>query len=206
MKQEKIGNLVEWIKQNYQYSEQQLKEAALKGGATEEEFIAALNLVKQQTSQLNYKGVGLRFLAFIIDSVVFGILLFVFWKLLGGKYIGGCHSGFYIGSTISINQKTTFYGLCGFPAQLYFEVIFLYYVLLEWKLGGTIGKLATGIRVAKTNGKPLDLKASLIRNVLRIIDFLPFFYLIGAILVWTSKSKQRLGDRLAKTVVISKKV
>lgn len=88
---------------------------------------------------------------------------------------------------------------------IYSFFILAYYVLMEWKIGGTIGKLLTGIRVIKTTGEPLDLKASLIRNILRIIDFLPLFYIAGVISIWTSEKKQRIGDRLAKTVVVSQK-
>lgn len=39
------------------------------------------------------------------------------------------------------------------------------------------------------------------RNVLRLLDGL-FFYLIAAILVWTSRNRQRLGDRVAGTAVV----
>ncbi len=41
------------------------------------------------------------------------------------------------------------------------------------------------------------------RNVLRIIDGLPLFYLASAILIWTSEKKQRLGDRVADTIVVT---
>lgn len=60
------------------------------------------------------------------------------------------------------------------------------------------------MRVTKLTGERLDLKASSIRNVMRIVDFLPFFYLVGAISIWNSKIKQRIGDRIANTVVVSK--
>lgn len=205
MEQERINNLVSWIRQNYRYSEVQLKEAALKGGSTEEEFNKALDVIKQQVSQMKYKGVFRRFLASFVDFFVFGLIFYLFWNFLGGEYRGGCHSFFSIGSGITINQEKSFYGLCGFSAQLYFITLSLYFIILEWKLGGTLGKLITGIRVRMINGGPIGFKESLVRNVLRFVDFLPFFYLLGAILIWTSKSKQRLGDRLAKTVVVSKK-
>jgi uncharacterized RDD family membrane protein YckC len=59
-----------------------------------------------------------------------------------------------------------------------------------------------GLRVVKKEGAaPLDWQASTVRNVLRLIDGL-FFYLVGAIFIWTSKDRQRLGDRLANTVVV----
>jgi uncharacterized RDD family membrane protein YckC len=70
-------------------------------------------------------------------------------------------------------------------------------------LGGTLGKLALGMRVVMEDGSPVTLTASLIRNLLRIIDGL-FAYLLGAIFIWTSPAKQRLGDRLAKTFVVKK--
>jgi len=204
MNQENVNKLVDWIKANRNYSAEQLKQSALQGGSSEEDFNAAMSIANAPAATLEYKGVGIRFFALIIDGIIFGILFWIFMKAFSGSYVGGCNSGFKIGSTISINQSKTFYGLCGFSAQLYFLAIFAFYVLLEWKLGGTLGKLATGMRVIKSTGESLDLKASLIRNVMRIVDFLPFFYLVGAISVWNSKTKQKVGDRLAKTVVVSK--
>lgn len=199
-----MNKLVDWIKANRNYPIEQLRQSALQGGSSEEDFNAALGIANTPMATLEYKGVGIRFFALIIDTIIFGILFWLFMKVFSGTYIGGCDSSFHIGSTVTINRNETFYGLCGFPAQLYFLVILAYYVLLEWKLGGTLGKLTVGMRVAKSTGEPLDLKASLIRNVMRIVDFLPLFYLVGAISVWNSKTKQRVGDRLAKTVVVSK--
>jgi uncharacterized RDD family membrane protein YckC len=60
-----------------------------------------------------------------------------------------------------------------------------------------------GLRVVNEDGGSIDWQASIVRNLLRIVDGL-FIYLVGAILVWTSDKKQRLGDRLAKTIVIKK--
>ena len=192
MNQENVNKLVDWIKTKRNYPVEQLRQAALQGGSNEEDFNAAMSIVNTPATALEYKGVGIRFFAFIIDAVILGIPFRLFVRLFSGIYAGDCDSDFYIGS------------LCGFPAQLYFLTIFAYYVLFEWKIGGTLGKLATGTRVVKSTGEPLDLKAALIRNIMRIVDFLPFFYLIGAISIWNSKTKQRIGDRLAKTVVVSK--
>ncbi|MBW3666803.1 MAG: RDD family protein, partial [Actinobacteria bacterium] len=59
-----------------------------------------------------------------------------------------------------------------------------------------------GQRVVMEDGSPVDWRASTIRNVLRVVDVLPLFYLVGAILVWNSDRRQRLGDRVAGTVVV----
>jgi len=129
-------------------------------------------------------GVGLRFVAVLIDSIVFFILGYLIAALTGGTTAGG-------------------FVLEGAPFFFFTLICFLYYILLEAFMGGTLGKLLIGIRVRMEDGSPLSLGSSVIRNLLRIIDGL-FFYLVGAIFVWTSPSKQRLGDRLAKTVVVKK--
>lgn len=170
----------------------------------EDALNAAPSIANAPASMPEYQGVGKRFFALVIDTIILGILFWVFVKVFSGTYVGGCSSGFSIGSKITINNNVTFYGLCGLPAQLYFLVLFAYQVVLEWKFGGTPGKLAIGMRVIKSTGEALDFKASLIRNILRIVDFLPFFYLVGAISIWNSTTKQRIGDRVAKTVVVSR--
>ncbi len=81
-----------------------------------------------------------------------------------------------------------------------------YYVGLEVWLGGTLGKLAMGMRVVMDDGSRITPGASLVRNLLRIVDAFPYFvpYLVGAIAIWTDKPRRRrLGDRVAKTVVIA---
>jgi uncharacterized RDD family membrane protein YckC len=76
---------------------------------------------------------------------------------------------------------------------------------MEATMGATVGKLATGLRVVQVDdGSSISWPASVIRNILRLVDGLPGFYLVAAILVWTSQKRQRLGDRIAKTAVIRK--
>lgn len=195
MNQENANKLADWIKENRNYPTEQLRQSALKGGSSEEDFNAALNIANAPAA-LEYKGVGIRFFALIIDAIIFGILFRIFMKIFPNTPGTICNSN----PRIVIGSQ----GLCGFSAQLYFLAVFAYYVLLEWKFGGTLGKMITGMRVVKATGESLDLKASLIRNVMRIVDFLPFFYLVGAISIWNSKTKQRIGDRLAKTAVVQK--
>ena len=133
---------------------------------------------------MTYVGVGLRFVAVIIDSIIFMALGWVLALLFGGA-------------------SATGFQLNGGPAILLFVIGFAYFIVLEAVAGGTLGKLIIGIRVYTVDGQPISWGASIIRNLLRIVDGL-FFYLVGAILVWTSDKKQRLGDRAAKTVVAKK--
>jgi uncharacterized RDD family membrane protein YckC len=135
---------------------------------------------------MNYTKVGLRAVATIIDIIILFVIGYVIALFTGGTTGAG-------------------FQLTGLPALLWFIVCFGYYVVLEATLGATIGKLPLGLRVVEVDsGSAISWQASLIRNVLRIVDGLPLFYLVGAILVWTSDKGQRLGDRVAKTAVIRK--
>jgi uncharacterized RDD family membrane protein YckC len=78
----------------------------------------------------------------------------------------------------------------------------LYYILLEGLRGATLGKKLVKIKVVREDGSACGLGPAFVRNILRIIDELPFLYIIGMILISRSNKKQRLGDRLAKTVVV----
>lgn len=84
-----------------------------------------------------------------------------------------------------------------------FALVFFYDVLFEVLGGGrTIGKRAVGLRVVRTGGRPVTLVRSAIRNVLRVLDVLPVFYGLGAVVVFASRHNQRLGDIAAGTYVI----
>lgn len=74
---------------------------------------------------------------------------------------------------------------------------------MEAVQGATIGKMLLGIRVVRLDGSPIGWGQSITRNLLRIIDQIPYGipYLLAAILIWTSFTSQRLGDRVAHTVV-----
>ncbi len=81
-------------------------------------------------------------------------------------------------------------------------VIFLYFTAMEGTSGATLGKKAMKIRVANEDGSPCTMNAAITRNLLRFVDALPFAYIVGMYLISRSDNKQRLGDRIAKTIVI----
>ena len=77
--------------------------------------------------------------------------------------------------------------------------------LLEIATGGqTFGKNMLGLAVARSDGAPPSLSQLITRNVVRLIDFLPFAGLLGAAAIVTSPDRTRIGDRLAGTRVIYK--
>ncbi|GAI46836.1 unnamed protein product, partial [marine sediment metagenome] len=73
--------------------------------------------------------------------------------------------------------------------------------LMEAYTGWTVGKLILGLRVVDGSGGKIGLHKSVVRNLLRLVDGLPAFNILGIVLIATSQSEQRFGDRIAKTYV-----
>jgi uncharacterized RDD family membrane protein YckC len=133
---------------------------------------------------------GRRVLAIIVDGLVLGVLFWVMSMLFGSSSAeGGAVSA-------SLGTLGTF---------TYLIITFAYYALLEGYLGQTVGKMLLGIKVVREdNGEVPGLGAAAIRTVLRIVDVLPFAYLVGFIAVLISSKNQRLGDMAANTLVVRK--
>lgn len=132
-----------------------------------------------------YAGIGLRAVAVIVDFIVMFPILWVIALVTG-------------------NTNSEGFNMEGAPAFLGFLLWFVYYIGMEATIGATLGKMLVGIKVVKTDGSaPIGIGPAVIRNVLRIIDGI-FVYLVGGILAMRSPTKQRLGDRIAGTVVVRK--
>lgn len=81
--------------------------------------------------------------------------------------------------------------------------LLLYDVGFETLRGGrTPGKSLGGLRVVRSSGRPVDLMASMIRNVLRLVDGIALSYVPTMVSIAVTKKNQRLGDLAADTVVI----
>ncbi|MCL2104563.1 MAG: RDD family protein [Kiritimatiellaeota bacterium] len=86
---------------------------------------------------------------------------------------------------------------------LNFLLSVLYAILLEWFWHGqTLGKRLFRLRVMDACGRQLTFPQVVVRNLLRVLDSLPSFYLLGGGIAFFSPRGQRLGDMLADTVVV----
>ena len=84
-----------------------------------------------------------------------------------------------------------------------FLVTLGYSIILEWIWRGqTIGKRVFRLRVMDENGLPLRFHQVLLRNIVRFVDTLPAFYLVGGLVSAVSRHGQRLGDYVAGTIVV----
>jgi uncharacterized RDD family membrane protein YckC len=77
-----------------------------------------------------------------------------------------------------------------------------YYAVLEGLFGASVGKRFAGLRVTDMEGRRIGWQAAIVRNLARLLDVLPFAYLLGGALTLVTRRHQRLGDRLASTVVV----
>ncbi len=132
-------------------------------------------------------GVGSRGAAYLIDFViqtVFDIAV-------------------YVTLVATVSSSTSAYVAAGIYALVYFVVTFGYFVLFEtFDSGRSLGKRALGIKVTRLNGSGVTFRASLVRNLLRILYVFPLFYLVDAALIIGSRRNQRLGDFFAGTLVL----
>ena len=91
----------------------------------------------------------------------------------------------------------------GIAAILIFAFTWFYSVYFEmYYQGRTIGKMVIGLQTLCSDGTPLTWNASMLRNLLRVADFLPIFYLAGIFSILFNERFQRLGDIAAGTVVV----
>jgi uncharacterized RDD family membrane protein YckC len=137
-------------------------------------------------------GIGSRATAQIIDWIILGLLNFTIFF-------------------ISIKVNKSFLGdIDGFTNYFWAIVIILFFIL-TWgyfaffeffNSGRTIGKWLIGIRVIQDNGQSITFMSSFIRNLLRIVDFLPGMYLLGILMIFFHSKHKRVGDLVAGTVVI----
>ena len=138
-----------------------------------------------------YAGLGRRFVAHLIDGILCLFAYMIIGSMVASQTGGMTDEGF---------------AMEGAPALvamlLTFLVTLAYFAVLESTSSGkTLGKLIAGIRVADLGGGKATFNQALMRNILRLVDFL-VFYIVGIILILKSDKKQRLGDRIAGTVVL----
>jgi uncharacterized RDD family membrane protein YckC len=132
--------------------------------------------------------VGRRIGALFIDSLVFIPVFIVLGLIMGDTKSGDGNASVRLG---------------GGGFFVFLAIMLLYFILCEGTSGQTLGKRLLGIRVVGDDGSRPSWGAVVLRNVLRIVDSLPFLYIIGLISVLaTGERRQRVGDMAAHTRVV----
>ena len=126
-----------------------------------------------------------RFLALIIDAIVVSVISVLMGQLLRLLMLLGPDI------ILALTTLTGFILSIGYP------------IAMEWSFRGqTVGKKMLRLRVMDEQGLRLQFSQVVIRNLLRFIDSLPGFYLVGGVAAVISPRSQRLGDIAANTIVV----
>lgn len=134
--------------------------------------------------------VGSRVLAQIVDLLLLGIIALVAIPTMtwaAGAFVPRGWMGFMVALGL------------GLMFLMQWGYFFTWEVLLQ---GQSAGKRLFGLRVVHADGTGVGLTASLIRNLLRPIDFLPMGYGVGTIVMFVTRRSQRIGDLAAGTLVV----
>lgn len=153
-----------------------------------------INIRTPEHIELRYKlaGVGNRFLAFTLDSLLLIGVMTVLW--VGVGVVNAWAPGLKSVQTIIVAVAVV----------ISFVIYYGYFLIFEtvWN-GQTPGKRRLRIRVIRDDGRPINFYEALIRNLMRIVDsFPPFLYAVGSLSIFFSARAKRLGDYVAGTVVI----
>lgn len=133
------------------------------------------------TLELTPAGAIPRFWAWLMDMIIRVVILLVLGFIL--RLLEQSGQGLYL--------------------IIFFVVDWLYAVLFEvYRDGQTIGKKAFGIKVCTDDGMAVGWQASMTRNILRVADFLPMFFLSGILAMLFHDKSKRLGDMVAGTMVV----
>lgn len=144
----------------------------------------------------NYRiaGPARRALGHVLDLLVcYGVVIVLALLVVLAAMGGGMETG-EIGAAAKAGMGLVLLAL--FAAQ------WVYFVVCEALYGRSPGKMAVGIRVVTTSGRPIGWRAAALRNLLRAADLLPVGYVAGVVSMALSSRFQRLGDLVAGTMVV----
>jgi len=150
---------------------------------------------EQIALELPLAGIGSRFMAIALDTVI-----------QVGLYIAGIFAMAGLA-----RYAPAFNWLKWVPASWAPAVLIIFLFCLYWGYfaffeivwtGRTPGKRVAGIRVIKDSGRALNVYEVIGRNLMRVVDALPFLYVIGIVSVMITRRNQRIGDLLAGSIVV----
>ena len=143
-------------------------------------------------------GIGSRFLAILIDTLL-QIAAYVVMVLVFVLVISAAPKSTNTGEFSHAGEKWLIAGLI----LVHFLMYWGYFTLFEafWN-GQTPGKRLFKIRVIQDSGRQITFFESMIRNLIRIVDLFPSFYLVGVVSMACNRQHKRLGDLAAGTLVV----
>jgi uncharacterized RDD family membrane protein YckC len=154
-------------------------------------------------------GIGSRIVAALIDLLWMALLLIAATAIPLILFEGARSAVKQIGSNVARSRGFDGVDALGLAVVVlaWFVVIWGYYIAAELLTDGrSPGKKSVGIRVVRVDGFPIGATESIIRNLVRMVDFMPMLYGTGLLTVLVSPDARRLGDLAAGTIVVKEKL
>jgi uncharacterized RDD family membrane protein YckC len=141
-------------------------------------------------------GIGSRFLAALVDTLII-IIIQIVVQLTLFAVLNTAVNLSLDSDARTLAWAAAIFGLVGF------FLLWGYYIFFElaWN-GQSPGKRWVGLRVIRTDGTPITLSETVIRNLVRLVDFLPLAYGVGVVSMFIDPRSRRLGDLAAGTLVV----
>lgn len=187
-------------------ADRQTRNRAHEHGQAQDQLSEEYTIETPENVSFGYEvsGIGSRFIGALIDTFILTMLLvglnvavLVLLASLGSdpaaveESLEGSAADWAAGVVIAIY------------ALLNFAIWWGYYLLFEWLWNGqTLGKRIAKIRVVRTDGAPVGFLPVAVRNLVRVIDFLPMGYGVGVVTMFCNRQSRRLGDFAGGTLVV----
>lgn len=156
-----------------------------------------LNIDTPENVAFNYEvaGIATRFMAGFVDTIILTLIQACIYAVILAV------------AAVSLDEITDSDALLMWTLAVVgltnFVVSWGYYMFFELRWNGqSPGKRWVGLRVIRTDGAPITLSESVIRNIVRLVDMLPTSYGIGVVTMFINSQCRRVGDIAAGTVVI----
>lgn len=143
----------------------------------------------------NVAGIGSRFLAALVDTALIVLLQMV---VIGTVLLV---ANLTLEDGVFVSQMASWIiAISGIISFIFFWGYYIFFEIL-WN-GQSPGKRWVGLRVIRVDGTPITVSESVIRSLVRIIDFLPLAYGVGVVTMFINENSRRVGDFAAGTIVV----
>lgn len=173
----------------------------------------AAGYMASYVSGLRRAGIGSRTIAYLIDVIIFGLIIGAVIAMISLPFLLIFPDQFNIGFPHGGQSINVFVQPAG-PIALFLSFIvgtttliglLVYFIVIEGRFGATPGKMLLGLRVLREDGTRIGYVESVIRNIPKVVGN-SVFLVIDALLMLLvfNKEKQRGFDKIARTIVVHK--
>jgi uncharacterized RDD family membrane protein YckC len=173
----------------------------------------AAGYMQSYVNSLKRAGFWPRFFAYVIDMIIFGLIIGLVIAMISAPFLILFHDQFNFSFPENGHDYSPFVQPSGpmavlltfFVSTTAFIGLIVYFMVLEGQFGATPGKWLFGLRVLRENGAKIGFVESIIRNIPKVVGNSVFLVIdVLLMLLVFNKDKQRGFDKIARTIVVYK--